>query len=558
MAYEANLATRFPVYQIDFTSVASGKHIASTKRRIRWRFGFPNVEALNNGKHGTDCRGEEHEVVVVWSITSGKKLVFCDGQEVYTTSSRSSTFEHSWSMKGNHVLKIFAHANAPINPTPGYHQYDLFVDGQSFFIMPKVYEVGLSGAVGAHTRYPGVHVHNASSRYSAEAPRTRQEEETDLQHAIRASIMESKNHLDVRGNHVSPSSVPSPPVQANPPAVQKSSDDLLLDFNDAPATANPGAIVPSNVQPANQWGAPVTAAQRSVSHDTMTHASTHTPVTYASVGSQPPAPSYYAAPPQPAVAPYQAQSVPQSLPPNDTLLSVPSQTVDDPFAPKPAPAPTYNDIHNQILQSYQVDQNQAEIKMPETTPAPATDYDDTNFAKSPYEEVAPDTNTAGLAVSTSENKSDVDAAMGKLVNLLDLNTPASELSTTNKLTMKPLDNKNKQKAKYDDHFFGPKPTLGEMKALKSENAMTPVVPTPTNAPVGTGALVVSGQQSGNYSGYGMHPQMNQANMNAYSAPGMQHPGGPYNNGGAAPNNGFQQFNGVPGQMPHYGGSNYQY
>ena len=27
---------RFPVYQIDFTSVASGKKIAGTKRRIRW------------------------------------------------------------------------------------------------------------------------------------------------------------------------------------------------------------------------------------------------------------------------------------------------------------------------------------------------------------------------------------------------------------------------------------------------------------------------------------------------------------------------------------------
>jgi len=54
--------------------------------------------------------------------------------------------------------------------------------------------------------------------------------------------------------------------------------------------------------------------------------------------------------------------------------------------------------------------------------------------------------------------------------------------------------------------------------------------------------------------------MNQANMNPYSAPGMQQPGVPYTNGGAAPpNNGFQQFNGAPGQMPNYGGPpNYQY
>ena len=30
------VAARFPVYQIDFTAVASGKRIATTKRRIRW------------------------------------------------------------------------------------------------------------------------------------------------------------------------------------------------------------------------------------------------------------------------------------------------------------------------------------------------------------------------------------------------------------------------------------------------------------------------------------------------------------------------------------------
>ena len=29
-------AQRFPVYQIDFTSIASGKTISKTKRRIRW------------------------------------------------------------------------------------------------------------------------------------------------------------------------------------------------------------------------------------------------------------------------------------------------------------------------------------------------------------------------------------------------------------------------------------------------------------------------------------------------------------------------------------------
>jgi len=29
-------SSRFPCYQIDFTAVASGKVVATTKRRIRW------------------------------------------------------------------------------------------------------------------------------------------------------------------------------------------------------------------------------------------------------------------------------------------------------------------------------------------------------------------------------------------------------------------------------------------------------------------------------------------------------------------------------------------
>lgn len=73
MSSDLQWSARYPVYQIEFTCVASGKHIAATKRRLKWRFGFPNQDALSNGKTGIDCRGEEHEVSVVWSVTSGKK-----------------------------------------------------------------------------------------------------------------------------------------------------------------------------------------------------------------------------------------------------------------------------------------------------------------------------------------------------------------------------------------------------------------------------------------------------------------------------------------------------
>jgi hypothetical protein len=83
-------------------------------------------------------------VTFVWSLTSGKRIVLADGQEVHYSNNRNQTFEYSWTMKGNHVLKISAHASPPLSPTPGWRQYDFFVDGQTFFSFPKLFRLGLS------------------------------------------------------------------------------------------------------------------------------------------------------------------------------------------------------------------------------------------------------------------------------------------------------------------------------------------------------------------------------------------------------------------------------
>lgn len=135
-----------PLYAIDFTAVACGKRIANTKRRVRWRFGFANPDSLAAGETGTACRGEEHDVTLVWSVTSGKRLILADGQEVHYSNSRSAVIDFSWTMRGNHVLKVVAHATAPMSAEPGFRQYDFFVDGRSFFSFPKVYRLGLTGS----------------------------------------------------------------------------------------------------------------------------------------------------------------------------------------------------------------------------------------------------------------------------------------------------------------------------------------------------------------------------------------------------------------------------
>lgn len=134
-------------YQIDCSLASSGKRVAATKRRVRWRYGTVNEDAVAAGVSGTECRGTEHEVTLVWSITSGKRLVLLDGNEVHFSTGRrtESKFQCSWTATalGNDVLTIIAHAAAPLRSTPGFKQFDLVINGQSYSDMPHIYELGM-------------------------------------------------------------------------------------------------------------------------------------------------------------------------------------------------------------------------------------------------------------------------------------------------------------------------------------------------------------------------------------------------------------------------------
>ncbi|KAL3910014.1 MAG: hypothetical protein SGILL_007858, partial [Bacillariaceae sp.] len=228
------------VYQIDFTAVASGKRIASTKRRVRW---YVKI-------------AKKHDVTIVWSITSGKRLVLADGQEVHYSTSRNNVFDFSWTMRGNHVLKVVAHASPPMSAQPGFRQYDFFVDGQSFFTFPKVFRLGLApndprasasprsppnmadrsrstynnnqdanqGAIAPYVRGGSVRSGSANGIAAIEAPHNPDEEEAYLQEAIKNSLKETHSPAPNR-----------PAITNGGSSVQSRGDSLLLDFGAAPA-----------------------------------------------------------------------------------------------------------------------------------------------------------------------------------------------------------------------------------------------------------------------------------------------------------------------------------
>mmetsp|Transcript_6955 Transcript_6955/g.10137 ORF Transcript_6955/g.10137 Transcript_6955/m.10137 type:complete len:623 (+) Transcript_6955:119-1987(+) len=244
-----NRMKQIPVYQIDFTAIASGKHVAATKRRVRWRFGFANMEAIQAGESGTACRGEEHDVTLVWSITSGKRLILADGHEVHYSMVRGQTFEFSWTMKGNHVLKVIAHAAPPAQRIPGFRQYDFFIDGKSFFSMPKVYRLGMApnpsnGATNSvhrtndpmpaahrsptYSNYSlteGSHNGNATPISALETPHNAEEERAYLEEAIKNSLRDSN----------SSKAAPAPSVE----------DLLMIDFGADPIPISSNTSQPS-------------------------------------------------------------------------------------------------------------------------------------------------------------------------------------------------------------------------------------------------------------------------------------------------------------------------
>lgn len=498
-----------PLYAIDFTAVACGKRIANTKRRVRWRFGFANPDALAAGETGTACRGEEHDVTMVWSVTSGKRLILADGQEVHYSNSRSAVIDFSWTMRGNHVLKVVAHATAPMSAEPGFRQYDFFVDGRSFFSFPKVYRLGLTGnkTMSPDSRSSRSGMAESSGRRRAsgkndiaqiEAPHNPDEEEAYLREAIKASL---ETEAKRKEGEKSPEK----------PKMSAEATDLLIDFMDdfdaggatpAPAAGgNEWALAPAPVQSNNQWAAPPQPAANNWA-----------------MSPQPPAPAAA----QPAPAPVQQQ------PAYGYAAAAPA----NPFAPSPVAQPAPAPVQNFAAPAPSADPfaTPAFAQTPPAPPVAATPaYAQAPVASDPF---APAPPAAPVATPSSPQKpapaanGGVSLTMNSLTSdglLAGQTTAPAETGGT--MADKALQNLMGSIDSFGITGAAAKPpaannpfdssnimnnaTLGEIKSAKTGEGKKPVM----NAPPGPGALVMANSQQGNWGGYG------QQNMSQYGGMG---------------------------------------
>ena len=304
-----------------------------------------------------------------------------DGREIHFSSSRAGTLDFSWTTKGNHVVKVICYAAAPLSATPGFRQYDLLIDGQSFFTMPKLFQIGINDPnAGRGARAYGGYANppNAISPVSLDSgyPGASAQEEADLRRAIQASLEESRRHLEKGSSSNGNGNAP-------PPRGQSMDGDLLGFDSPPPSMGGPPSYAPGSDAPSvsgmSYYSAPPSYSQQPAYGSPPPYQMPpQTPVGPGALVPMhgPPGSGYYQAPPPPTTPAYgspppgpppptpaSGQSYYGAPPPQNYAGAPPPQAApfgfntsspyEDPFAPKPPPPPPVPDLTTLVMGAYQ-------------------------------------------------------------------------------------------------------------------------------------------------------------------------------------------------------------
>lgn len=502
-----------PVYQVDCSFAASGKTVAQTKRRVRFRFGFSNAEALAEGLTGTACRGEEHEINLVWSLTSGKRSVTADGQEVHVSrGGRAETkFETSWTMNGNHTIKLVAHAAPPLRHVPGFRQFDLLLDGCSFFDMPKIYELGAKNAMRQQM------VPTGAQRSFAEPPGTYNN--YNLSEYKRHQYAEDRRVNDGVGDHRRVEYAPAPALKEptslrSPTTVVESAPEPQQDFMSEPIQvkdlfASPVAIMdaihaPTTHDEFTPVAEVVQPCNSSAVHNEILSAYGPPPANpgLLALTNGEPTPAY---PPSPNA----------QVPPNYATPNYSSPAPQYASAPQYARAPQYTEAPHYAA-------------APQYAPAP-------QFTPTPQHTEAPSVITPPSAKLTmkelmeapveDEPVSEMERALKNLVNIDDI---SQEIKTPEqkKIEEKREGKKSKNKSKpvppiAPSWHLGIAPPLADVQANKPVREPTSKEIMRTHAfdprAAQAGMMVIYGAPDISSPGFGVHAQMQQQQQQYYYA-----------------------------------------
>jgi len=483
-------------YQVDYSAVNCGRIVPASKRHIQFKYGYTNMDALSSGKTGQDCRGSEHDISVTWSLSSGKQAITFDQQDVLfdVGDSTQTKLSHSWKDALGHTVEVKIHAvnmSAKSNPDPEWKQYDLIVDGVSFFSMPKIFEIGVFPKDNAAAAAPT----------SAQGPRKL----FGKQQSGAASDAQASSRRKVAIHDMASILPPDEPIKNDPEPVPEVFDLLSFDDFDTPA--------------------PVVAAPIAQTAPTQTQYAPVAPAQVQNIYSPTPnqAQESYAFAQAPAAAPVQAPTQTN----NDAFAIVPAVQQTNTYAPAQRQQQAYAPFNSQTTQ----DRDNANCISPNTSPggntgnlymspaAPAQDpmsFYSNNAAPSsnvvaptpspsykmqPSPVTPPSSSTALDQPSTvSTANYGFDGGMNNLVNMDDLFGPTTVAPVTKEAFDVKMEDANTHKS------------LGQLKGSNTRNANKPVMNTFNSAPV------YEQQQNGGYNGYStqQQPQQQQQQYNNYS------------------------------------------
>ena len=428
----------------------------------------------------------------------------------------------------------------------------MFVDGMSFFSMPKVYRLGLTDtapiqdngtlALAHSSRVPGSYSnYGAGNPYEGqrsatsppkksliaeiETPNNADEEEAYLQEAIKASLSESKEK-DVNVSS-SNSYNAQPPAPAGP--------DLLIDFMSEPGPA------PAPQPPNDSYSSGLVVPQPAAP-------TTYTP--YA-IQQPAPAPAFGGAPaPLTTIDPFAA---PPAVPAQMSTTSSLGTSFTAPPATNPAAYASFNSSTNSFGVPPPAPMEQPPpVPVAQPPPVPGQVPEQAPANANPLLTMTP--KDTGLG-------SDANDAFQKFANMDQFDLVKSKVAAENP---------------FDAPVAAPSPTaattLAGMKAMNDQTERKEVMK--------NNSLVVSGAQAGNWAGYNnygapamgpspgmgqVNPMMNQGygfqGQQQYGAPSQQQYGQPQQQYGqyGQPQQPFQQpFQQQPPQQQAYGQSQPQF
>jgi hypothetical protein len=143
-------------YQVDYKVENKAKSLGFSKKKVVFKFGIANNQAIQEGMVGSGCRGSEHEVIFIWSLKSGKRQIIADNKEVHFSESGQNgwtgdrAFQHHFGIQSPgfgavrcHLITLPTDASSPgLN-----HPFDLRIGGISYFEFSKIFQLGTPGMI---------------------------------------------------------------------------------------------------------------------------------------------------------------------------------------------------------------------------------------------------------------------------------------------------------------------------------------------------------------------------------------------------------------------------